>query len=344
MSIPRFNFSKKLEKEEPIVFNPDNIFLVSGHGIEYTNEDRHPLGENQHALIPGGCGLKIQTITEDVYKQFFYFKENLEVFHNRSKNENISSKLGIQYKFLEENLEGVNSPKEESQLFKYYFPGAANPLRATIPAMVISPLLVEKSTLNTNKILRIELSGILRKTHPVLFPPGPYMYDTEYVRFIKYEDADLERKLSESPITETIKAALEGSLLNLNDILALMGKTEEEVSVDEIINYTIYLPYIFNYISSKVNGPYLLIVLTCRDSAKPAMPKTPSRRSDVLGERRKIIENARKLRRQSSVGMRPPPPLFNSGSLFGLTGGRQTQRRRRVARRRRTRRRVVRRR
>ena len=328
MSIPRINFSKFKPVETP-VFDPSNIFLFSGHGIEYINADRYPLGENQYALIPGGCGLKIQTPSASVYKQFFDFNESLNVFHNKSKNQNISSKIGIQYVSMEENADGQESPKETSQLFKYYFPGSINPFRKTIPPIVVSPLMIEKSEIEGRKFLRIELSGILRKTQPLLFPPGPFVYDTEYMRFIEYNDADLEKPLSESPITESIKAALAGSLLTFNDILTFMDKRETDVSINEMINYTIYLPDIFNFISTKVNGPYLLIVLTCRDSAKPAVPKTPSRRNAVKKERGEIIEKAGLLRRQSSAGIQPLLPLFEDtvasvglGAL-GLGGGRR---------------------
>ena len=330
-------FYKPISIENPLeaakpAFDPNNIFLFSGHGIEYINADRHQLGENQYALIPGGCGLKIQTPSASVYKQFFDFKENLNVFNKKSKNQNISSKLGIQYASMEENVEGENSPKETSQLFKYYFPGALNTYRGTIPSMVVSPLMIEKNQVEDRKFLRIELSGILRKTQPVLFPPGPHMYDTEYVRFIEYNDADLEKPLSESPITESIKAALAGSLLTFNDMIAFMDKKETDVSVNEMINYTIYLPYIFNFISTKVNGPFLLIVLTCRESAKPAVPQTPSRRNAVKREREEIIAKAGLLRRQSSAGLRPPPPLFMEDTespkvglgAFGLGGRRRS--------------------
>jgi hypothetical protein len=334
MSIPRINFSKFKPVEAPkLVFDPNNIFLFSGHGIEYINSDRHPLGENQYALIPGGCGLKIQTPSASVYKQFFDFKDNLNVFNKKSKNQNISSTLGIQYVSMEENAEGENSPKETSQLFKYYFPGALNTYRGTIPSMVVSPLMIEKNQVEDRKFLRIELSGILRKTQPVFFPLGPHMYDTEYVRFIEYNDADLEKPLSESPITESIKAALAGSLLTFNDMIEFMDKKEADVSVNEMINYTIYLPYIFNFISTKVNGPFLLIVLTCRESAKPAVPQTPSRRNAVKREREEIIAKAGLLRRQSSAGLRlQPPPLFMEDiespkvglGAFGLGGRRRT--------------------
>jgi hypothetical protein len=324
-SLPRINFSKlkSVEAAKP-VFDPNNILLFSGHGIEYINSDRHPLGENQYALIPGGCGLKIQAPSASVYKQFFDFKDNLNVFNKKSKNQNISSTLGIQYLSSEENAEGANSPKETSQLFKCYFPGAANTYRGTIPSMIVSPLMTEKTQIDDRKFLRIELSGILRKTEPVLFPPGPNLYDTEYVRFIEYDDADLEKPLSESPITESIKAALAGSLLTFNDMLVLMNRTEEDATVSEMINHTIYLPNIFNFISTKVNGPFLLIVLTCRESAKPAVPQTPSRRNAVKQAREEIIAKAGLLRRQSSAGLRLQAPLLfmeaKSGVGLGAIG------------------------
>jgi len=353
MSIPRINFSKLKSVEAPKpVFDPNNIFLFSGHGIEYINSDRHPLGENQYALIPGGCGLKIQAPSASVYKQFFDFKDNLNVFNKKSKNQNISSTLGIQYLSSEENAEGANSPKETSQLFKYYFPGSLNTYRGTIPSMIVSPLMTEKTQIEDRKFLRIELSGILRKTEPVLFPPGPNVYDTEYVRIIEYDDADLENPLSESPITESIKAALAGSLLTFNDMLAFMDKKETDVSVNEMINYTIYLPYIFNFISTKVNGPFLLIVLTCRESAKPAVPQTPSRRNAVKREREKIIKEAGFLRRQSSAGLRPPPLFIedstDNGSpkvglgAFGFGGRRRTSAKRHLVQSKRFKRRTIR--
>ncbi len=303
-------------------FKPENILMLSGHGFEKLDKSkgRPILQKNQYALIPGGCGLQIQTPSQTVYKQFFD-SPTLNVFNASSKNKNVSDQLGITYSAIEEQVEGGFSPKKESQLFKLYYPDPSQntsghlmvPMRSTIPYMEIVPLMTNKESVYGKQYLTIELSGILRKTDPVLFPvPSPYMFDTEYVRHIEYEDGDLEKKLSESHITEHLKLALAGSLLTYDDLIKWINKGED-TTVNDLIEFLIPLPYIFDYISSKIQDPYLLIVLTCRHVEKP--PLTPGR--STLNNRKKIIKETVTARRSSLR----QPLLFNYVPEAGGGGG-----------------------
>lgn len=305
----------------PPKFKAENTFILSGHGEQYVNMPRYVLGANENAMIPDGCGIQISTKSHEVFGPFFSNSRHLNIFSSKTRNNNISNKLGIKYRSVEQLPEGGNSPQKESNLFKLYYSSAKDPFRSSVPAMGINPLMTYTFVENNKNYIGIELSGILQKSKPFIFEGEPKNYESVGLRVLEYEENDLNELLSESPITNILKQSLAGSLLTYVNLIDFLGKPETEITVNEFIKILLPLPFIFNFISERVEGPFLLIVLTCRDFRLPAIPLTPSKLPEIIEERKKILADIPKLRRLSSVGESLPPAAHPAAQApMGLSG------------------------
>lgn len=290
-------------------FKPENIFMWNGHGVEDIDGDRYPLKDNEYAMIPGGCGLTIQA-THSLYYNFYNPSIKVNIFNKNIKR--VSNKLGIKYKTLEELPEGDMSPIKESSQFQIYYPGSMINEERTVPSLKITPFMISTNVLDGKKYILFELSGILSKNKPVGFTEPFDDFKDQYSVKFEYTEGDLNETLSNSRFTPILKDILYGSLISYDEIIQMTGKTEDEITLNEIMEFTIPLSSAFEFISSKIKEPYLLIVMTCRSVPLEKIPKTPSRAEIIKRRREEQIAVARAMRRQSSAGLNNIPSVIDS--------------------------------